>query len=281
MQTIAVASTKSKRDHRLAELFLKSYKQGQYTACIKWINHSQYKDVEVVGESAAGERLAVEHTLIVNFPDVLRKENFIKTASRTILGDVSLRVPRHIIDVLLPAEALDPSQPWRLTDLDTALACWARASLAALPTGNSTHVIPISAQSGASQSLEIMTVVTEAPEGPGAVFVHGLLPMDFEPVLPALKKAIQGKAPKLLKRVAEKRAGKGVLLLEIHGNVGWQDWVVDHLRADLEIQKLDAVALAYTSGLQLEGEVHFFVWYPCSNEWDAPWIVPLARHQMT
>jgi hypothetical protein len=58
---------------------------------------------------------------------------------------------------------------------------------------------------------------------------------------------------------------------------------VDPLRADSEVQKLDAVAVAYTSGLQLEGEVHFFVWYPQSNEWDTPWIraFGLSTNQLT
>jgi hypothetical protein len=280
MQTIAGASTEEKRDHRLADLFLKSYKQGQYTARIKWCNHSQHEDVEVVGESAAGELLAVEHTLIVNFPGVLEKEIFIKAASGTLLEDVSLRVPRRTIDVLLPAEAFDRSQPWLWTDLDTALACWARVSFATLPSGNSTHVIPIPLRSGTSQSLEIRTAVGEAPGGPGTILVHGLLPKDSEPVLQALGKAIRERVPKLLKSVNEKRADKGVLLLELHGMLIRHDWVVDQLRADSEIQKLDAVALVYTSGLQLEGEVHFFVWYPGSNEWHTPWIVPLASQQM-
>ena len=230
MQMIAVASTEKERDHRLADLFLKSYKQGEYTARIEWMNHSQYKDVEVVGWSAAGEGLAVEHTLIENFPAVLQKEKFIKTASGSLLENVSLRVPGRTIDVLLPAEAFESSQPWLWADLAAALACWARVSLAALPTGNSTHVIPISVRSGASQSLEIRTVVSEVHGGPGTILVHGLLPKDSEPVLPALKNAIRKKVPKLLKSVAEKRADKGVLLLEVHGMWSRPEWVIDQLK---------------------------------------------------
>jgi hypothetical protein len=270
-------STEKQRDRQLVDLFLQTYKQGQYAAHPpKWITHSQRKDVEVIAESATGERLAVEHTLLESFPRVWEKERSIKAASRKLREDASLRVPERIIWVFLPAEAFDRSQPWLWTGLDAALACWARTSFAALPAGDSTHRIEIPLPSGASRPLEIKTNVHEAPGNLlGAVFVHGDPPKNLKPVLPALKKAMREKVPKLLKSEAEKR----VLLLELHGMLIRGDCVIDQLRADSRSQKLDAVALAYTSGIELAGEVYFFVWYPCSNEWDTSWTVPLApRH---
>jgi hypothetical protein len=270
-------STEKQRDRQLVDLFLQTYKQGQYAAHPrKWITHSQRKDVEVIAEGATGERLAVEHTLLESFPRVWEKEKFIKVASQKLREDATLRVPERIIWVFLPADALDRSQQWLWTALDAALACWARTSLAALPTGDSTHRIEIPLPSGASRPLEINTTVHEARGNLlGAVFVHGDPPKNVKPVLPALEKAMREKVPKLIKSDAEKR----VLLLELHGMLIRADWVIDQLRADSRSQKLDAVALAYTSGIELADAVYFFVWYPCSNEWDTPWTAPLApRH---
>lgn len=261
----------------MVDLFLRTYKQGQYAAHrLKWITHSRCKDVELIAENATGDRLAVEHTLLESFPGVSRKEKSIKAASRKLREDVSLRVPERVIWVFLPAEAFDCSQPWLWTELDSALDCWARTSLAALPAGDSTHAIPVPVKSGVPQTLEIKTTVSETPGHPGAVVVRGLLPKDVGPLLPALERAICKKLPKLLQSVADKR----VLLLELHGMLIQQEWVIDQLRGDPQTQKLDALALAYTSGLELEDEVYFFVWYPCSNEWDTPWRVRLAPQHL-
>ena len=270
MDTVVVdPPTQKLRDHRLVDLFLRTYRKGHYSVHLEWIKNSLSKDVEVVGENALGERLAVEHTLIENFSGALEKEQFIKLASQKLLDDASLRVPGRIISLLLPAEAFDRSQRWRWEQLGEAVAYWARSSLSALPTGYSKHNIPMSIRSGLSQSLEVGIIVREAPDSPGMVLVNGLLPAEAELVLPSLKRAIENKAPKLLLSTAEKK----VLLLELHGRLIQECWVVDQLRADSRIQELYAVALAYTQGLTLGGKAHFCVWYPFSNEWHSPWTV--------
>jgi hypothetical protein len=137
-----------------------------------------------------GEGLAVEHTLIENFPRVGTKEKSIAQVSQTLLDDVSLRVPERIICMWLPAEAFDPSERWRWSDVGAALVRWASSSFSTVPIGNSTQVIEVPVKPGVSQSLEIRITASEAPGNPGIVLVHGLLPVDSELVLPALKRAI-------------------------------------------------------------------------------------------
>ena len=277
-----------KPDFELVCLFLRKYKQGHYAHSVEKITQSQSKDVEAIGRSATGEGLAVEHTLLVNFPNVWRKEKWIKETSEQLRNDASLRIPERSIWVFLPAEAFDTSQPWCWTELGAALTCWARCSFAALPIGCSTHDVTVPA-SGAPQSLNIKTTVSETPGSPGTVSVGGLFPEDATPLhdpdaeamrylCPELERTIQNKLPKLLKKVADKQADKAVLLLELNGALIQRNWVTDQLRSNSRIEKLDAVALVYTSGIPLQCEVSFVVWHPCSNEWGIPWTEPLPVH---
>ena len=272
-----------KRDLELVCLFLRSYKQGHYAHSVEWITESRFKDVDAIGTSAKGERLAVEHTLLPNFPNVWKKEEHIKEASAQLGNDASLRIPERGIWVFLPAEAFDVPQDW--TSLGEALTLWARRSFAGLPVGFSTHEIRAP---GISQSLNIKTTVSETPGSPGTVSVHGLFPEDATPtlhdanaegtryLLPELERAIQKKLPKLLKTIADERAEKTALLLELHGALIQRSWIMDELRRNSRIEELNAVALVYTSGIRLEWEASFSVWHPCANEWDIPWEAPLA-----
>lgn len=272
------------RDLRLVDLLLRNYEGGYYANSVKPITQRQTKDVEVIATSATGERLAVEHTLLENFPQVWAKEERIQKATAQLRKDSSLRIPERSIWIFLPAEAFDTSQPWTWHDLDEALADWARSSLASVPVGYSIHQINVPTQSGISKSLEIKTAVSKSPGSPGAVLVHGLFPEDGQAacyLLAELERAVKNKLPKLLKTVSDKRADKAVLLLELHGALIQRDWVADQLRGNLEFEKLDAVIFVYTSGIILKGDVIFWVWHPRSNGWDGPWKASLVTQDQS
>ena len=74
MQAIVVPpSIRTKRDEQLVDLFIRTCQQGQFAHSVEWVIQSQTPDVEVIARSSTGERLIVEHTLLINFPDLLAK----------------------------------------------------------------------------------------------------------------------------------------------------------------------------------------------------------------
>ncbi len=200
-------ATERHRDRKLVELFIKTYKHGQYAGDVHWKNHSRYKDVELIAKDASGKLLAVEHTILENFPDVWRKEDFFKRATKSLQDDVTLRVPGRVIWLYIPAEAFDTANPWRWDHVDQALILWAKTSLSTLPVGCSEHAIPIT-----SSQFKFKALVIEHSDNPGAVIVKGLLPIG---VIPSLEKVHNNKVPKLLRSESHKR----ILLIELHGKM--------------------------------------------------------------
>ena len=257
-----------RRDEQLVRVFLRTYKGGAFGSRMELVTHRKHPDVECVAQNAAGDRLAIEHTLLENFPGIWSKSHGLAEVAHTINHDLSLRVPERVIFLFLPPEAFDPSRRWRWEEITTALTSWCQSSLADLPLDCSMQQICVGSP---PRELEFEAVVHKKPGSPGVLWVRGGMPVAEAPMVDALKTAAERKVPKLLQSSADMR----VLLLEVHGALTPRDWVIGQIAEYSGVHELDAIALAYTPGLELVGEAHFHVWRPGEGEWDAPLISAL------
>jgi len=264
------ASQYPKRDYQLVDFFLRSYENGRFAhGEIPWLDQSE-SNVEVIAKDLIGTTLAIEHTLVVGFQDFYEFEDWISQATKEFASDRSLVIRRRVIHVSLPVDAFSHGQPWG--EIDSGLQAWARELFPSLPVGMSEIQVSISLNKGKSQDFRAFLHVSECQIGSEAILVHGLPPGEAEEhIVKGLQKALERKVPKLVAANSDLR----ILILELHGMLIDQTFIVDELRTHQNLSGVDAVVLAYTSGLKLVDEIHFRNWQPGANCWQMPWVVKI------
>src|SRR5579863_8509730 len=99
----AMGAQSPRKERPLIELFLSAYDNDAFRgASLDWLEDKQQAAVELVATNNAGQKLAIEHTLIQPFVGEKQdSERFLKAFLR-IEHDPSLAVPGRAVDVGIP-----------------------------------------------------------------------------------------------------------------------------------------------------------------------------------
>lgn len=157
--------------------------------------------IEAIALNTAGDRLAIEHTLIESFiGERADNDRFLK-AFGALEQDPDLLIDGYDITITMNVGAVPNGVPW--TAITQKLKAWCALTFPGLPEDLSTHQVP-----DLGFPLDVTVDKTWLDEGQAYVFVSRWMPKtSFEDVI---RKALTAKLPKLIATTAAER----ILLVE-------------------------------------------------------------------
>ena len=192
------------KEYELIKTLLSAYEDNSWADCTPiWLDKEKDGEPECLATRSDGKTLVIEHTLIQPFledkEDFARSERF-----QRIEADESLSIPERIINVDVPAGALQKGSSWDA--VVNIVHAWLKVNIASFPQGISQHICPVmGVQKASDLCLQVRVVFSSGDVGKLLVRRYGEIRLGE-----VVEKALRAKLPKLVRTEASKR----ILLLE-------------------------------------------------------------------
>lgn len=246
-----------KTDKRIVEIFVVnelSRTRGEPFTVTAWPDQRERtrQAVEAIATGTNGTTVAIEHTLLQDFPGERGDAARLRAAIAPLEEDPSVALPNADLLIVAAPFAVPDGVHW--ATIPTAISAYLAPIKHTLPEGWSHHVIPCG---GFNLPLEIERAPDNLPGVPGRVFVARCWP--GTPLVETVEIALKRKLVKLVAEHADVR----ILLLERMAipmgcppqRIGD---AVETLRAQFPaLEQIDEIWMAYTLAWQRED----VVWY--------------------
>jgi len=245
----------AKTDNRIVELFVASElsreRREKFTVTALPDHADRQREaVEAIATGESGTTVAIEHTLLQDFPNERHDAARFRRAIAPLETDPSIVVDNADLLIWVEPFSIPDGADWNA--IPAAISAHLAGIRAELPLGWSHHLVAC----GRVQ-LNVAVQLLSAPGMPGAVFVGRLWPQI--PVTDSVAIALKRKLPKLVAQAADAR----MLLLErlmIPMQFAPQrlGQAVEALRAEYpNLEQIDEIWLAYSGAWEREN----VVWY--------------------
>jgi hypothetical protein len=246
-----------KTDKRIVEVFVTnelSRERGRVFTVTEWpdLTRRNREAVEAIASDNLGTTIAIEHTLLQDFPGERGDAARLRKGIAPLEADSSIRLPSA--DLLIVASPFSVPDRVDWGTIPMAVSAYLAPIKESLPEGWSQHVVPCD---GFALTIDVERTPDNPPGVPGSVFVARSWP--GTPLTETVEIALRRKLPKLVAETASAR----ILLLE-RMSIPMNCWpqtvgkAVESLRTSFrDLERIDEIWVAYTAIWERED----VVWY--------------------